>query len=35
LKNKLKVRTAYPSLRLIHAVRGYWLTNKVPIKRPS
>nr|5Y22_A Chain A, 22AA-PSTD peptide [Homo sapiens]5Y3U_A Chain A, PSTD-22AA-PolySia [Homo sapiens] len=22
-------------LRLIHAVRGYWLTNKVPIKRPS
>lgn len=22
LKNKLKVRTAYPSLRLIHAVRG-------------
>ncbi|KAF7250496.1 CMP-N-acetylneuraminate-poly-alpha-2,8-sialyltransferase, partial [Varanus komodoensis] len=35
LKNKLKVRTAYPSLRLIHAVRGYWLTNKVYIKRPS
>ncbi|XP_053157137.1 CMP-N-acetylneuraminate-poly-alpha-2,8-sialyltransferase isoform X2 [Hemicordylus capensis] len=35
LKNKLKVRTAYPSLRLIHAVRGYWLTNKVFIKRPS
>ncbi|XP_021054159.1 CMP-N-acetylneuraminate-poly-alpha-2,8-sialyltransferase [Mus pahari] len=35
LKNKLQVRTAYPSLRLIHAVRGYWLTNKVPIKRPS
>ncbi|XP_023800500.1 CMP-N-acetylneuraminate-poly-alpha-2,8-sialyltransferase [Cyanistes caeruleus] len=35
LKNKLKVRTAYPSLRLIHAVRGYWLTNKVRIKRPS
>ncbi|KAM9251144.1 CMP-N-acetylneuraminate-poly-alpha-2,8-sialyltransferase isoform 2-T3 [Cariama cristata] len=35
LKNKLKVRTAYPSLRLIHAVRGYWLTNKVHIKRPS
>nr|XP_041567339.1 CMP-N-acetylneuraminate-poly-alpha-2,8-sialyltransferase isoform X2 [Taeniopygia guttata] len=23
LKNKLKVRTAYPSLRLIHAVRGH------------
>ncbi|XP_066458001.1 CMP-N-acetylneuraminate-poly-alpha-2,8-sialyltransferase [Eleutherodactylus coqui] len=35
LKNKLRVRTAYPSLRLIHAVRGYWLTNKVQIKRPS
>ncbi|XP_066567367.1 CMP-N-acetylneuraminate-poly-alpha-2,8-sialyltransferase [Amia ocellicauda] len=35
LKNKLKVRTAYPSLRLIHAVRGYWLTNKINIKRPS
>ncbi|XP_065096643.1 CMP-N-acetylneuraminate-poly-alpha-2,8-sialyltransferase [Paramisgurnus dabryanus] len=35
LKNKLNVRTAYPSLRLIHAVRGYWLTNKIKIKRPS
>ncbi|KAK6492774.1 CMP-N-acetylneuraminate-poly-alpha-2,8-sialyltransferase [Huso huso] len=35
LKNKLKVRTAYPSLRLVHAVRGYWLTNKINIKRPS
>uniref|UniRef100_A0A8C9SQ60 CMP-N-acetylneuraminate-poly-alpha-2,8-sialyltransferase n=1 Tax=Scleropages formosus TaxID=113540 RepID=A0A8C9SQ60_SCLFO len=35
LKNKLKLRTAYPSLRLIHAVRGYWLTNKINIKRPS
>ncbi|XP_040277516.1 CMP-N-acetylneuraminate-poly-alpha-2,8-sialyltransferase [Bufo gargarizans] len=35
LKNKLRVRTAYPSLRLIHAVRGYWITNKVQIKRPS
>ncbi|KAJ8287328.1 hypothetical protein GJAV_G00050280 [Gymnothorax javanicus] len=35
LKNKLPIRTAYPSLRLIHAVRGYWLTNKVNIKRPS
>ncbi|RXN11817.1 CMP-N-acetylneuraminate-poly-alpha-2,8-sialyltransferase isoform X2 [Labeo rohita] len=35
LKHNLKVRTAYPSLRLIHAVRGYWLTNKINIKRPS
>lgn len=35
LKHKLKVRTAYPSLRLMHAVRGYWLTNKINIKRPS
>ncbi|XP_016377541.1 CMP-N-acetylneuraminate-poly-alpha-2,8-sialyltransferase-like [Sinocyclocheilus rhinocerous] len=35
LKHRLKVRTAYPSLRLIHAVRGYWLTNKINIKRPS
>ncbi|XP_043919809.1 CMP-N-acetylneuraminate-poly-alpha-2,8-sialyltransferase [Protopterus annectens] len=35
LKNKLKVQTAYPSHRLFHAVRGYWLTNKVLIKRPS
>ncbi|KAJ8260818.1 hypothetical protein COCON_G00165410 [Conger conger] len=35
LKNQLRVRTAYPSLRLVHAVRGYWLTNKVNIKRPS
>ncbi|XP_057184588.1 CMP-N-acetylneuraminate-poly-alpha-2,8-sialyltransferase [Triplophysa rosa] len=35
LKHKLKVRTAYPSLRLIHAVRGFWLTNKINIKRPS
>ncbi|KAL2100252.1 hypothetical protein ACEWY4_004646 [Coilia grayii] len=35
LKRGLSVRTAYPSLRLIHAVRGYWLTNKIHIKRPS
>ncbi|KAA0703643.1 CMP-N-acetylneuraminate-poly-alpha-2,8-sialyltransferase [Triplophysa tibetana] len=35
LKHKLKVRTAYPSLRLMHAVRGFWLTNKINIKRPS
>lgn len=35
LKHKLKVRTAYPSLRLIHAVRGYWVTNKINIKRPT
>ncbi|XP_051973107.1 CMP-N-acetylneuraminate-poly-alpha-2,8-sialyltransferase isoform X2 [Xyrauchen texanus] len=35
LKHKLKLRTAYPSLRLIHAIRGYWLTNKIYIKRPS
>nr|XP_060611613.1 alpha-2,8-sialyltransferase 8B [Anolis sagrei ordinatus] len=35
LKNHINVRTAYPSLRLLHAVRGYWLTNKVYIKRPT
>ncbi|XP_062870788.1 CMP-N-acetylneuraminate-poly-alpha-2,8-sialyltransferase [Trichomycterus rosablanca] len=35
LKRKLPVHMAYPSLRLVHAVRGYWLTNKVNIKRPS
>ncbi|XP_043106856.1 CMP-N-acetylneuraminate-poly-alpha-2,8-sialyltransferase [Puntigrus tetrazona] len=35
VKHKVKVRMAYPSLRLIHAVRGYWLTNKINIKRPS
>ncbi|XP_063066153.1 CMP-N-acetylneuraminate-poly-alpha-2,8-sialyltransferase [Engraulis encrasicolus] len=35
LKRELSVRTAYPSLRLVHAVRGYWLTNKIHIKRPS
>ncbi|KAM9517450.1 CMP-N-acetylneuraminate-poly-alpha-2,8-sialyltransferase isoform 1-T1 [Salvelinus alpinus] len=35
VKRKLRVRTAYPSLRLIHVVRGYWLTNKINIKRPS
>ncbi|XP_025064753.1 alpha-2,8-sialyltransferase 8B [Alligator sinensis] len=35
LKHHIDVRTAYPSLRLLHAVRGYWLTNKVHIKRPT
>ncbi|TRY82985.1 hypothetical protein DNTS_022843 [Danionella cerebrum] len=35
LQHKLNVHMAYPSLRLIHAVRGYWLTNKIHIKRPS
>ncbi|XP_041081605.1 alpha-2,8-sialyltransferase 8B-like [Polyodon spathula] len=35
LKHHLDVRTAFPSLRLLHAVRGYWLTNKVLIKRPT
>ncbi|XP_028828765.1 CMP-N-acetylneuraminate-poly-alpha-2,8-sialyltransferase [Denticeps clupeoides] len=35
LKQGLHLRMAYPSLRLFHAVRGYWLTNKVNIKRPS
>ncbi|XP_062340247.1 CMP-N-acetylneuraminate-poly-alpha-2,8-sialyltransferase isoform X1 [Osmerus eperlanus] len=35
IKRKLRVKTAYPSLRLVHAVRGYWLTNKINIKRPS
>ncbi|XP_062357464.1 alpha-2,8-sialyltransferase 8B isoform X2 [Cinclus cinclus] len=35
LKHHINVRTAYPSLRLLHAVRGYWLTNKVHIKRPT
>ncbi|XP_067289869.1 CMP-N-acetylneuraminate-poly-alpha-2,8-sialyltransferase isoform X2 [Pseudorasbora parva] len=35
LKHKLKVRTAYPSLRFIRDVRRYWLTNKIYIKRPT
>ncbi|KAJ6662853.1 hypothetical protein lerEdw1_011057 [Lerista edwardsae] len=35
LQHRINVRTAYPSLRLLHAVRGYWLTNKVYIKRPT
>ncbi|MGH0190625.1 UNVERIFIED_CONTAM: hypothetical protein FKN15_048632 [Acipenser sinensis] len=35
LKHHLNVQTAFPSLRLLHAVRGYWLTNKVLIKRPT
>lgn len=35
LLHTVDVRTAFPSLRLLHAVRGYWLTNKVHIKRPT
>ncbi|XP_077453313.1 alpha-2,8-sialyltransferase 8B [Stigmatopora argus] len=35
LRHAADVRTAFPSLRLLHAVRGYWLTNEVHIKRPS
>ncbi|KAG1970977.1 sia-alpha-2,3-Gal-beta-1,4-GlcNAc-R:alpha 2,8-sialyltransferase [Pimephales promelas] len=35
LKHSLRVHMAYPSFRFIHAVRRYWLTNKVNIKRPS
>ncbi|XP_061533788.1 alpha-2,8-sialyltransferase 8B [Phycodurus eques] len=35
LQHTADVRTAFPSLRLLHAVRGYWLTNKVHIKRPT
>ncbi|XP_051917103.1 alpha-2,8-sialyltransferase 8B [Hippocampus zosterae] len=35
LRHAAHVRTAFPSLRLLHAVRGYWLTNKVHIKRPT
>ncbi|KAJ8248794.1 hypothetical protein GJAV_G00227820 [Gymnothorax javanicus] len=35
LQHALDVHTAFPSLRLLHAVRGYWLTNKVLIKRPT
>ncbi|CAM4730812.1 unnamed protein product [Leuciscus chuanchicus] len=35
LKHGLKVCMAYPALRFIHAVRGFWLTNKIKIKRPS
>ncbi|XP_078540219.1 alpha-2,8-sialyltransferase 8B [Lissotriton helveticus] len=35
IKHHINVHTAYPSLRLLHAVRGYWLTNKVHIKRPT
>ncbi len=31
LKHKLKVRTAYPSLRLIHAVRGWVRTFTIPV----
>ncbi|XP_026860405.2 alpha-2,8-sialyltransferase 8B [Electrophorus electricus] len=29
------VHAAFPSLRLLHAVRGYWLTNNIQIKRPT
>ncbi|XP_024137606.1 alpha-2,8-sialyltransferase 8B [Oryzias melastigma] len=35
LRHAVDVRTAFPSLRLLHAVRGYWLTNNVHIKRPT
>uniref|UniRef100_A0AAY4BMM7 Alpha-2,8-sialyltransferase 8B n=1 Tax=Denticeps clupeoides TaxID=299321 RepID=A0AAY4BMM7_9TELE len=35
LLHTVNVRTAFPSLRLLHAVRGYWLTNQVLIKRPT
>ncbi|XP_056272271.1 alpha-2,8-sialyltransferase 8B [Pseudoliparis swirei] len=35
LLHTVDVRTAFPSLRLLHAVRGYWLTNHVHIKRPT
>ncbi|XP_047245860.1 alpha-2,8-sialyltransferase 8B [Girardinichthys multiradiatus] len=35
LVHTVDVRTAFPSLRLLHAVRGYWLTNNVLIKRPT
>ncbi|MFT7806722.1 hypothetical protein Z043-117802 [Arapaima gigas] len=35
LQQAINVHTAFPSLRLLHAVRGYWLTNKVQIKRPT
>lgn len=34
-EHTVEVRTAFPSLRLLHAVRGYWLTNNVHIKRPT
>ncbi|XP_075998389.1 alpha-2,8-sialyltransferase 8B [Genypterus blacodes] len=35
LRHTVDVRTAFPSLRLLHAVRGFWLTNNVHIKRPT
>ncbi|KAM6961199.1 alpha-2,8-sialyltransferase 8B [Aplochiton taeniatus] len=35
LQHTVNVHTAFPSLRLLHAVRGYWLTNNVLIKRPT
>nr|XP_057932647.1 alpha-2,8-sialyltransferase 8B [Doryrhamphus excisus] len=35
LQHTVNVRTAFPSLRLLHAVRGYWLTNNIHIKRPT
>ncbi|XP_041853310.1 alpha-2,8-sialyltransferase 8B [Melanotaenia boesemani] len=35
LLHTVNIRTAFPSLRLLHAVRGYWLTNNVHIKRPT
>ncbi|KAM9572447.1 alpha-2,8-sialyltransferase 8B-like isoform 3-T3 [Salvelinus alpinus] len=35
LLHTVDVHTAFPSLRLLHAVRGYWLTNNIQIKRPT
>ncbi|KAL7878952.1 hypothetical protein AOLI_G00099260 [Acnodon oligacanthus] len=35
LSQTVNVHAAFPSLRLLHAVRGYWLTNNVQIKRPT
>ncbi|KAM3849968.1 alpha-2,8-sialyltransferase 8B-like, partial [Diretmus argenteus] len=35
LLHTVDIRIAFPSLRLLHAVRGYWLTNNVHIKRPT
>ncbi|XP_076847321.1 alpha-2,8-sialyltransferase 8B [Brachyhypopomus gauderio] len=35
LSQSASVHAAFPSLRLLHAVRGYWLTNNIQIKRPT
>ncbi|XP_072551067.1 alpha-2,8-sialyltransferase 8B [Salminus brasiliensis] len=35
LSHTVNVHAAFPSLRLLHAVRGYWLTNNIQIKRPT